>query len=127
MTPPRSAAHDAHPALLLADLADDRTPLRRMVRMTRCSASLSLTARRAALIRVVNAESETTRPPQTASISSSLLTTRPRLRIKNSRRSKTQFERDQLSPATQVAPLGIEHGIAKPEDHPRSPGLIETG
>ena len=126
MTPPRSAAHDAHPALLLADLADDRTPLRRMVRMTRCSASLSLTARRAALIRVVNAESETTRPPQTASISSSLLTTRPRLRIKNSRRSKP-FECDQLSPATQFAPLGIEHVIAKPEDHPRSPGLIGTG
>jgi len=44
--------------------------------MTRCSAPLSLTARRAALSRVVKAESDTILPPQTPSISSSLLTTR---------------------------------------------------
>ena len=44
---------------------------------------------RAALMRVVSANSETIRPPQIALIRSSLVTTRSRCRIRYSRRSKT--------------------------------------
>jgi hypothetical protein len=52
-----------------------RRPLRATVRITACSAPLSPTARRAALIRLVSVESDTALPPQTLSIRSSLLTT----------------------------------------------------
>ena len=55
-----------------------RKPLRAIVRISFCSSPLSPTARRAALIRLVNVESDTMRPPQTDAMRSSLLTTRSR-------------------------------------------------
>ena len=60
----------------------NRMPLRGSVLMRRCALPLSPTALRAALMRVVNADSETSRPPHTAARMSSLLTTRSRLRTK---------------------------------------------
>ena len=50
---------------------------------------LSPTAWRAAFMRLVRVDSETIRPFQTEAIRSSLLTTRSRVRSRNSRRSKT--------------------------------------
>ena len=38
-----------------------------------------------------------------------------------------RFERDRLSPAAQFASLDIEHVIAKPENHPCSPGSARAG
>ena len=55
-----------------------RTPFRITVRITDCAEPLSPTARRTALMRVVIADSETMRPPHTAAIRSSRLTTRSR-------------------------------------------------
>ena len=52
-----------------------RNPLRAMVRIKRCSSPLSPIALRTALIWLVKVDSETIRPPQTASSKSSLLTT----------------------------------------------------
>jgi len=60
----------------------NRTPLRAMVRISRCSTPLSSTARRAALIRLVSVDSETTRPFQIASSRLSRVTTRSRLRTR---------------------------------------------
>ena len=67
----------------------NRRPLRDSVLISRCSFPLSPSATRAALIRVASADSDTIRPPHTASIKSSLLTTRSRLAIRNCRTSKT--------------------------------------
>jgi hypothetical protein len=66
-----------------------RKPLRSRVLIRRWSWPLSPMAPRAALMRVVSADSETMRPAQTAPIRSSLLTTRSLLRIKYDRMSKT--------------------------------------
>ena len=55
-----------------------RTPRRGTVRISRCSSPLSPTARRAALMRLTRVESETTRPPHTEAMRSSLATTRLR-------------------------------------------------
>jgi len=55
-----------------------RKPLRGMVRSSAWLLPLSPMAVRAALMRLVSVESETTRPPQTPAIRSSLLTTRSR-------------------------------------------------
>ena len=66
-----------------------RKPLRGSVRISRCSSPLSPIAVRAALMRVVSANSETMRPCQMAAIRSSLVMTRSRWRIKYSSRSKT--------------------------------------
>ncbi len=55
-----------------------RMPLRAMVRISFCSSPLSPIALRAALMRLVSVESDTTRPPQTEAMRSSLLTTRSR-------------------------------------------------
>ena len=38
-----------------------------------------------------------------------------------------RFERDQLSPAAQLASLDVEYEIAKLEDHPRSSGAAQAG
>ena len=66
-----------------------RRPFRKTVRIRRCCTPLSPTARRAALIRLVNVDSETIRPSQTAASRSSLLTTRSRFSIRWTRRSNT--------------------------------------
>src|SRR6185436_4460192 len=52
-----------------------RTPLRGSVLIRRCDSPLSPIAIRAALMQLVSAESETSRPSQTPAIKSSLLTT----------------------------------------------------
>lgn len=66
--------------------------------------------------RVVNAESETIRPPQTPSIRSSLLTTRPRLRHQiDEMVEHLGFERNHLGPAALLALFDIEHVITEPE------------
>ena len=57
--------------------------------MTDCVLPLSPTARLAALMRLLNVESETMRPPQTASISSSFPTTRWRFLMRVRRRLNT--------------------------------------
>jgi hypothetical protein len=69
-----------------------RSPLRCTVRISARAPPLSPIAWRAALIAVVIAESETIRPPHTASSSSSLPTTRSRLRTsrRSDRRSAAQ-------------------------------------
>ena len=59
-----------------------RNPLRGSVLISRCCPPLSPIALRAALIRVVSADSETLRPAQTEASRSSLLTTRSRFSIK---------------------------------------------
>ena len=59
--------------------ATNRMPLRATVRISRCSPPVSPTAFLAALMRLVSVESETIRPPYTAAMRSSLLTTRSRL------------------------------------------------
>ena len=71
------------------DLPTKRIPLRGKVRIRRCASPLSPMALRAALIRLVRVDSETIRPPHTASSRSSLVTTRSRLRIRCTSRSKT--------------------------------------
>jgi hypothetical protein len=58
-----------------------RMPLRANVLIRRCSSPLSEMACRAALMQVVNADSETMRPSHTEESRSSLLTTRSRFRI----------------------------------------------
>ena len=72
----------------------DTTPTNRMpffdsVLIRRWLLPLSPIAERTALILLLNVVSETIRPFQTPAIRSSLLTTRSRLRIRYSRRSKT--------------------------------------
>ena len=74
---------------LLRTAPTKRIPLPCTVRIRRCSSPLSPIALRAALIRVLNVDSETMRPLHTAASKSSLLTTRSRFRIEYSRRSKT--------------------------------------
>ncbi len=59
-----------------------RKPLRAMVRIRLCCSPLSPMALRAALMRLVRVESDTTRPCQTAAMRSSLLTTRSRCSIR---------------------------------------------
>jgi len=62
--------------------ATKRTPLRAIVRISFCPSPVSPIALRAALIRLARVESDTIRPAQTASMRSSLLTTRSRFRTR---------------------------------------------
>jgi hypothetical protein len=94
-----------------------------MVRMIRCAAPLSLTALRAALRREVKVDSETIRPPQNA-VDQIILADDPAT-VPHEIDEKVEhlgFERDEFGPAAQFASLGIEHVIAKPENHPCPPG-----
>ena len=78
----------ARPASSSSTVPTKRMPFRGTVLMRRCAFPVSSIAHRAALMRVVMAESETIRPAQTEAIKSSLLTSRSRFRIRYSRRSK---------------------------------------
>ena len=74
-------------AVVSAAVSSRTTPTKRMprprkVRIRRCAFPLSPIAVRAALMRVVIADSETMRPFQTAARRSSLLTTRSRCRTR---------------------------------------------
>jgi hypothetical protein len=73
----------------LATSATTRNPRRRMVRIRTCFLPSSPIARRAVLMRLLNAASDTMRPFQTRSIISSLLTTRPALSSNRTSRSNT--------------------------------------
>ena len=100
----------------------NRNPLRAIVRIRRCSSPLSPIALRTALMWLVRVDSETIRPPQTASSSSSLLTTRSRF----SHQIEQQVEDlrpdgDRLGPARQLPPVGVEHIVFEHELHVGAP------
>ena len=88
----------------------------------RCVAPSSPIARRAALMRLVSADSLTKRSPHTSSSSSSLETTRSRWRSRWTSTSKTCGSTATASAvATQLAPLGIELAAVEGERaHSRS-------
>ena len=86
--------------------------------MSRCAVPSSPIAVRAALMRLLRVDSETMRPCQTASSTSSRLTTRSRLRIRNSSRSKTWGSTSTLAPfPAQLAPIRIKRTIPKQIEH----------
>ena len=79
--------------------ATKRNPRLCSVRMKTWSLPLSPSARRAALMRLLKAASDTMRPCQMVSINSSLLTMRSRLRTRWTSRSKTCGSTRTASPA----------------------------
>ena len=101
-----------------------RRPLRGMVRISFWSSPLSPTALRAALMRLVSVDSDTIRPPQTAAIRSSLLTTRSRFCTRYTRRSNTWGSTAIGSgTAAKLAAVGIERMIVKEKLH----GTLKSG
>ena len=92
----------------------NRKPLRATVRIRRCSSPLSPIALRTALIWLVRVDSETIRPPQTASSRSSLLTTRSRLLHQIEQQVEDlRPDRDRLGPPGELPPVGIEHVVSE--------------
>ena len=94
----------------------NRTPLRATVRISRCSSPVSFKARRAALMRLVSVDSDTTRPFQTASSRSSLR--HHALAVAHQKIDEIEHLRldgDQRVRPAQLAPLRIEHEILEPK------------
>ena len=99
-----------------------RSPLRAMVRIRCWSLPLSPIALRAALMRLVSVESDTIRPPQTAAIRSSLLTTRSRFSTRIDQQIEhLRFDRNSFAAAPQLAAIGIKRMIGKEKFHVAAP------
>ncbi len=101
-----------------------RTPLRVKVRINRCAAPSSPSARRTALIRVVSADSETIRPPHTACKQIVLADHPvPVLHQIGQQIEDLGFDVNQFAAATQFAALDVEPVVAKRQTTP-APGSL---
>jgi hypothetical protein len=92
-----------------------RIPLRAIVRISFCSSPLSPTALRAALMRLVSVESDTTRPPQTDAVAI--------LDQENQQIEDLRLDRNRLGTAAQFAPSGIKCMTSKNKLHVLAPKL----
>ncbi len=89
-----------------------------MVRISFCSLPLSPIALRAALMRLVNVESDTIRPPHTEAMRSSLLTTRSRFSHQIDQQIEhLRLDGNGLGAAAQLAPIGVKRMIRKQKLH----------
>src|SRR4030088_1688460 len=87
-------------------------------RASPCTLPLSPTALRTALMRLVSVDPETTRPFQIASIRSSLLSTRSRLRQMDQQVEYLRLHGDAPAAAAQLAPLHVKDLIIKEKLRP---------